>query len=95
MATVEAKSLSAQEHDELCCVYASLLLHDAGIEITEERIAKLVKSSGNTTEPYYPTIFAKALHGQDLNAVLSNLSGPAAAAPTAEHKETEKPKGKL
>ena len=86
MATVEAKSLSAQEHDELCCVYAALLLHDAGLEVTEERIAKLVKATGNTTEPYYPMVFAKALQGQDLKAVLNNLGGAAPAATVAEKK---------
>ena len=34
MATVAASSLSKQEHDELCCSYAALLLHDDDQEIT-------------------------------------------------------------
>lgn len=89
MATVEAKQLSATEHDELCCVYAALLLHDAGLEISEERIAKLIKASHNTTEPYYPMVFAKALQGQDLTAVLNNLGAAPAAAPE-HHEEAEK-----
>jgi len=34
MASKEASSLSAGEHDELCCSYAALMLHDDGVEIT-------------------------------------------------------------
>ena len=34
MASIEVSKLPAKEHDELCCVYACLVLHDAGIEVT-------------------------------------------------------------
>ena len=34
MASVDIKDLSKQEHDELCCSYAALLLHDDGQAIT-------------------------------------------------------------
>ena len=34
MATVAASTLSKQEHDELCCSYAALLLHDDDQEIS-------------------------------------------------------------
>ncbi len=34
MASVDVASLSKAEHDELCCAYAALLLHDGEIEIT-------------------------------------------------------------
>ena len=34
MASVEASQLSKAEHDELCCSYAALMLHDDGLEIT-------------------------------------------------------------
>ena len=102
MAAVDAKNLSAQEHDELCCVYAALVLHDAGLEITvtsvstflqEEIIGKLIKASGNTTEPYYPMVFAKALHGEDINGILNTLGGAAPHAAAAAEKPAEKKKG--
>ena len=93
MAQVEAKNLSPQEHDELCCVYAALLLHDAGLEITEEKIAKLIKVSGNTTEPYYPMVFAKALHGEDIKAILNTLGGPAPQAAAAPAEKPVEKKG--
>ena len=34
MTAVDPSTISKEEHDELCCVYAALILHDAGIEIT-------------------------------------------------------------
>ena len=34
MASVDVAQLSKQEHDELVCSYAALLLHDDGQDIT-------------------------------------------------------------
>ena len=34
MASVDVSQLSKAEHDELCCAYAALLLHDGEIEIS-------------------------------------------------------------
>jgi hypothetical protein len=34
MATVARAELSKTEHDELCCVYAALILHDEVVEVT-------------------------------------------------------------
>merc|ERR1712100_570893 len=80
MATVEAGSLSQAEHDELCCSYAALMLHDDGVEITAEKLAKVIKDSGNTVEPYWPMLFAKALKSANVNDLLTNIAsaGPAA-----------------
>ena len=61
---------------------------------------KIIKASGNEVEPYWPMLFAKALKGQDVGALLANIgsaggAGGAAAAdagPTAtavEEKEEE------
>ena len=46
---------------------------------------KVIKASGNTVEPYWPGLFAKALEGQDITSLLSNVgsAGPAAGAPAA------------
>ena len=50
-------------------------------------MTKIIKASGNEVEPYWPMLFAKALKGQDVGALLSNIgtaggaAGPAAAGP--------------
>merc|ERR1712151_855540 len=100
MASVEAKSLSQAEHDELCCSYAALMLHDDGVEITAEKLAKVIKDSGNTVEPYWPMLFAKALKSANVDDLLTNVAsagpaaGPAAAGgagpAAAEEKKEEK-----
>ena len=59
---------------------------------------KVLKASGNDVEAYWPAMFAKALKGQDIEDLLSNLaSAPVATgAPVAAAAATEvaKPKGK-
>merc|ERR1719159_144387 len=89
-------------NDELACIYASLILHDDGISITGDKIATLLKAAGVSVEPYWPTLFAKALDGVDVGSLLGNLgsaasavAAPAAAAAAEEAapaKEEEKKK---
>merc|ERR1711970_963243 len=101
MASVEAGSLSQAEHDELCCSYAALMLHDDGVEITAEKLSKVIKASGNEVEPYWPMLFAKALKTANISDLLTNVgsAGPAggaaagpvaAAAEVVEDKKDEK-----
>ena len=80
MASVDVKSLSKAEHDELCCSYAALMLHDDGIELTAEKLEKVITASGNKVEPYWPMLFTKALKGANIGDMLTNI---AAAAPAA------------
>merc|ERR1719183_3182463 len=90
MASVEASKLSKEEHDELCCSYAALMLHDDGLEITAEKLGAVIKASGNTVEPYWPMLFAKALKSANVGELLTQVAtagpaaGPAAAAAAAE-----------
>ena len=79
MASVDVASLSKAEHDELCCAYAALLLHDGEIEITGDKLAKVIKASGNEVEAYWPTLFAKALKSANVNDLLSNIGSAAPA----------------
>jgi len=86
MASVSPDQLTKEQKDELCVSYAALMLHDDGLEINAEKLTKIIKASGNEVEPYWPMLFAKALKGQDVGALLSNIgsaggaAGPAAAA---------------
>ena len=42
---------------------------------------KVIKASGNEVEPYWPSLFAKALKGQNIEELLSNISsGPVGGA---------------
>jgi large subunit ribosomal protein LP1 len=44
-------------------------------------LAKVIKASGNEVEPYWPSLFAKALKGQNIEELLSNIgSAPVAVA---------------
>merc|ERR1712176_929229 len=104
MASVEAGSLPQAEHDELCCSYAALMLHDDGVEITAEKLAKVIKASGNEVEAYWPMLFAKALKDANIGDLLTNIgnagggaaaagpvaAGAAEAAPAEEEKKKEK-----
>ena len=46
---------------------------------------QVIKASGNKVEPYWPGLFAKALDGQDISKLLSNVgtAAPAGGAPAA------------
>ena len=56
---------------ELACVYAALILHDEGLDITSENITKILKASKVECEAYWPTLFAKLCKGKDMNAMIS------------------------
>ena len=64
-------------------VYASLTLFVVALP-QEEKLSKVIKASGNEVEGYWPGLFAKALKGQDIGALLRNIgSGPAAGGAAA------------
>ena len=101
MAQVAVSALSETQKDQLVCTYAALLLHDGELEISEEKLNKVIKASGNSVEGYWPGLFAKALKGQDITKLLSNVgsgapaaggAGPAAAGGAAAAAPEEKPK---
>ena len=85
-------SISKAEHDELCCVYAGLLLYDDGIEITADKIEKIIKASGNEVDGYYPEFFAKYLAKADIKSMLTVTPAAGAGAPAQgeEHHEEKK-----
>ena len=82
MAHVEVSALNKQQKDELVCTYAALMLHDGDLEISEEKLKKVITASGNNVEGYWPGLFAKALQGRNIADMLMN-AGSATAAPIA------------
>ena len=75
--------VSKAEHDEMCCVYAGLVLFDDKVEITADKLNKVIAASGNAVESYYPEFFAKYFKSVDLDKLLQNVGSPSAAPATA------------
>ena len=90
MSTTEASKLSPEEHDELCCTYAALILSDAGAAISADNLAKLIAASGNKVAPYQPVFFAKALQGVNI----AELFAATMSAPQAVPEEVKEEKVK-
>lgn len=77
-------------NEELACVYAALILQDDDVAITAEKLSTILKAANVDVEPYWPGLFAKALEGLDLKALITNVgsgvgaaAGPAVASPAA------------
>merc|ERR1719473_1033188 len=86
MAHVAVADLGSIEKEQLICTYAALLLGDAGLEISADKIKKVVKSSGNSVCEYMPAVFASALEHHDINDLVANvgaMAGSGGGAPAA------------
>jgi len=57
--------------NELACVYAALILHDDGLEVSSDNISSILKAAGIEVEAYWPTLFAKLCKGKDIGSMLS------------------------
>ena len=77
-------------------VYASLLLHKVGKEITEENVEKVLAAAGADTDKARIKMVVDALKGIDIEEAIKNAMSvaavPVAAAPAeaAEEKKEEK-----
>merc|ERR1712221_25122 len=84
---------------ELACVYSALILHDDDIDITGEKMAKIISAAKVNVEAFWPGLFAKALQGRNIGDLICNVGSAPAAAPAggdaggaapAEEKKEEK-----
>ncbi|KAE8228614.1 hypothetical protein CF326_g6448, partial [Tilletia indica] len=70
----------------LSATYAALILADEGIEVTSDKLNALLTAAGVQVQPIWATLLAKALAGQDVKSLLTNVgggSGPAVAVSAA------------
>ena len=70
MAAFKLGEVTGETKDEMVTTYAALILHDAEKEVTPENINTLVAPSGNSVEPYWPTLFAKLLKTFEMKDLL-------------------------
>lgn len=84
---------------ELACVYAALILNDEGLEITAEKMNKLIDAAGVKIESYWVDLFAEYFKGQNVDDLIKGGCIGGAAAPVAaagaaaaEEKQEEKKK---
>ena len=63
-------------HDEACAVYAALILHDSGAEISSDKMSEIVKASGNTIDAYWCPMFAGLLAKADISELILKNSAP-------------------
>ena len=68
---------------ETALAYAALVLADAEVEISSEKLVTLVEAANIPIEGIWADIFAKALEGQNLKDLLVNFSSSAAPAVAA------------
>ncbi|CCC66957.1 hypothetical protein NCAS_0A03990 [Naumovozyma castellii] len=64
---------------ETALSYAALILADADVEITSEKLITLTEAANVPVEGIYADIFAKALDNQNLTNLMVNFSSGAAA----------------
>merc|ERR1712025_441283 len=75
-------SYITMSNSELACVYAALILQDDGLEISGDNLNTLIKAADVECDSYWPGLFAKALDGIDIKALVSNV-GAGGGAPAA------------
>ncbi|GAB4844731.1 hypothetical protein Ancab_038121 [Ancistrocladus abbreviatus] len=68
---------------EQACTYACLILHDDGIPVTAEKIAKLVKAANVSVESYWPNLFAKLVEMRNIEDLIMNVGAGGGGAPVA------------
>ncbi|KAG6908720.1 hypothetical protein DXG01_003565 [Tephrocybe rancida] len=67
---------------DLAATYAALILADAELEITSDKVLTLTSAAGVELEPIWASLLAKALEGKNVKDLLSNV-GAGGGAPAA------------
>lgn len=70
------------ENQELAVAYAALILHDADLAITADKLKSLLTYAGVEVESYWPMLFARALKGRDVASLVLSCGGGSGGAPS-------------
>ena len=70
MSTVPANKVAEKDKAFLACSYAMMILHDEGLEISAEKIQKLITSSGIKIQDYYSKFFSTNMAGVNLASLM-------------------------
>ena len=70
---LDRQQMTSEEYNETICSLAAMMLYDDELEITATNIAKVIKMSGNVTEPYWPALFSNALNEAGVGSLLANV----------------------
>jgi large subunit ribosomal protein L12 len=77
-------------------IYAALLLHKTGQEVSEDNLKKVIVATGTSVDESKVKVLVASLKGVNISEKLANASiaaAPAVAeAPKAEEKKKEEPK---
>jgi len=76
-------------------IYAALLLHKLGKEITEEHMKKVITAAGAQTDENRVKVVVTSLKGVNIDEQLANAAmaaAPVAATEVKEEKKKEEPK---
>jgi large subunit ribosomal protein LP1 len=77
------KPQTTEQREEAACAFATLILHDEGVEVTSDKISTILAAAGVEVAPFWPKIFASKLANQDLGALVLASAGSAGGAPAA------------
>merc|ERR1712244_209208 len=85
MANIDRRPYLEREmtRDEAACIYASLILADDNISITAEKISTLLAAAEVEVDSIWPSLFARALSGENVRSLILESVGGGAGAPGA------------
>ena len=76
--------MEAHQHQELAVALAALLVHEAGKEMTADRINAVLNHAGIKVEGFWPIVMAKALANANIeDLIMNSAAASVAAAPAA------------
>jgi len=84
MASVPVESLTPVDLSILSCTYASLILHEEGMDITVTQVEKLLKKANLKIDGFWVKMFVSTMHGRNFTELLTASSTGSSAGGSTE-----------